>query len=61
MIEGNDVPEVCKQCSDSHWEEMATGYEVAYCFKYDRICDKAIKQCKRIIMVTCDECPRGGA
>jgi hypothetical protein len=58
MIEGDDVPKICKGCSESYWEEMTTGYEAAYCGKYDLLCEDAIKKCERISCNVCKGCPR---
>jgi hypothetical protein len=59
MIEGDDVPKICARCAESYWEEMCGGWEAPFCGEYNKICDDALKECKRIEFIPkCDHCPR---
>lgn len=57
-IEGEGFPKICGSCIESHWEEMAMGFEDAWCGKYDLPCYEAVKKCDRIPCLTCIKCPR---
>lgn len=58
-ISGDDVPKLCADCQHSYWEEMMYG-DGAYCGKYNKLCDDALKECDRIMFFKCSDCPRGG-
>lgn len=51
------VPKICADCDDSYWEEMCLG-EAAFCGRYSKTCDDAIKECDRIMIMKCEDCPR---
>ena len=58
-LSGDGVPKICAICPESYWEEM-TYDECAFCGKYIKSCDDALKECDIIIMIKCQDCPRHG-
>lgn len=53
-LSGEGFPKVCGDCENSYWEESYSG-EDAYCGKYEKFCDSAIRECELI----CLRCPCG--
>jgi len=55
VVFGEGAPKICEVCPNSYWEETCSGYEEAYCGKYEMFCDAALKSCE---MITLKQEPR---
>lgn len=50
VVFGEGAPKICEVCPNSYWEETCSGYEEAYCGKYEMFCDSALKSCEMIVL-----------